>query len=150
MGRGKSEARYRDKRYEQQLIQEELDRDEREEEWKRNFDNLTFYKEAVARLHADDPTRTYDEELLKILWVTTSELTTKGYERLLEQKQRREEMEKVPTEVVLQPPAPSQPPSSYVDGGKTWPEKPSFMFMNGIRNDDERTAYGLWAEGTSP
>ena len=22
--------------------------------------------------------------------------------------------------------------------------------MNGIRNDDERTAYGLWAEGTSP
>ena len=101
MGRGKAEARYRDAQYERHCIQEELDRDEAEEEQKRNFDNLVFYKEAVARLHADDPTRTYDEELLKILWATTSELTTRGYERLLAQKQRRE---MVPTEVLLPPP----------------------------------------------
>ena len=101
------------------MIQEELDRDEREEEWKRIFDNLTFYKEAVTRLHADDPTRTYDEELLKILWATTSELTAKGYKRLLAQKQRREAMEKVPTEVVLPPlPRPLSRPRRMLTGAK--------------------------------
>ena len=48
------------------------------------------------------------------------------------------------------PPAPTQPSSSHVDGAVTWPDKPSFLFMNGIRDDDERTTYGLWAEGNSP
>ena len=86
MGRGKAELRRRENAEERRYIQEEIDREEAEEERKRNFDNLFFYKEAVDRLHADDPTRTYDEEVLKILWATTSELTTRGYEKLLAQK----------------------------------------------------------------
>ena len=106
MGRGKAGLRRRENAEERRYIQEELDREQREEELKQNFDNVFFYKEAVDRLHADDPTRTYDEELLKILWGTKSELTTTGYNRLWKQKQQRETLEKVPTTVVLPPPPP--------------------------------------------
>ena len=150
MGRGKAELRRRENAEERLFIQEEIDREEREEELKRNFDNLFFYKGALDRLHAANPTRTYDENVLKILWATTSELTTTGYERLVKQKQRREALQKVETTVVLPPPAPTHPPSSHIDGGKTWPANPSFVFMNGIRDDDERVAYGLWAAGNIP
>ena len=106
------------------------------------MDSEYFYKEALDRLHADDPTRTYDEELLKILWGTKSELTTGGYDKLVNMKLRHEASKKVETTVVQVPPPPTDPPSSHADGGKTWPAKPSFVFMNCIRDDDERVAYG--------
>ena len=116
MGRGKADLRRRENVKERRYIQDEIDREEREEELKRNFDNVIFYKEAVDRLHADDPTMAYDEELLKILWATKSELTTTGYERLVKQKQRREAVSKVPTTVVL-PPSPPLIPSRRISTG---------------------------------
>ena len=42
MGRGKAELRRRENAEERRFIQEEIDRDEREEELKRNFDNVFF------------------------------------------------------------------------------------------------------------
>ena len=57
----------------------------------------------------------------------------------------------VPTEVLLPPPAPTPPPSSHINGYGAGPDKPSFSFTSGIRDNSERHAYGLWAgEGTSP
>ena len=103
IGRGKSEARHRDAQYERQRIREELEEDDERYWEKQNLDSAILFKEAATRLYAKDPSRIYDEELLKILWATTSELTTRGYERLLAQKQRREAMERIPTEVVLPP-----------------------------------------------
>ena len=63
-----------------------------------------FFKEAVDRLHADDPTRTYDEELLKFLWGTKSELTTGVYDKLVNLKLRHEARKKVEQSVVNVPP----------------------------------------------
>ena len=78
-------------------------------------------------------------------------MTARGYDRLVAQKQRRQVTKTaVETEVFQPAPAPMPPPSSHVDGAATWPEKPSCMFLSGIRDDAERTANGFWAEGTSP
>ena len=104
MGRGKAEARRRENEEERHRIREEVEENEERYWEKRNLDSENFYKEALDRLHADDPTRTYDEELLKLLWGTKSELTTGGYDKLVNLKLRHEALKKVETTVVQVPP----------------------------------------------
>ena len=103
------------------------------------------FNETAARLRKQDTSRNYDEDTLKILWATSKTLTMEEYDRQHERKRSRQVAKSVfPTKVLI-PPAPTPSPSSHVDGGGVWPDKPSFKFMSGIRDEAEQHAYGLWA-----